>query len=87
MCFRRCTIGRNNALTSTFGPPPAFRPDSPAANGPLLHPGDARLVPKSAEPGGNVAATSFPRTRTVAGTGRNIFVNIEGARSGYGTFL
>ena len=56
-------------------------------NGPLLHPGDARIVPKSAEAGRNVAATSRRRTRNVGGAGRNIFVNVKGARSGHGTFL
>ena len=85
--IRRCTIGRNNALTSTFGPSSCVTPDSPAADGPLLHPGDAHIVPKSAEPDRNVAATSRRRTSNVGGAGRNILVNVKGARSGHGTFL
>ncbi|HJT91754.1 MAG TPA: hypothetical protein VJ777_07395 [Mycobacterium sp.] len=44
------------------------------------------LVPKPAEVGGNVAATPRRRTRNVGGAGRNILVNIKGARSGHGTF-
>jgi hypothetical protein len=62
--LRRCTIGGNNALTSTFGPTSCVTPGLFSGERAAPHPGDARLVPKSAEAGGNVAATSRRRTRT-----------------------
>ena len=85
MGFDAALFAPNNAVTSTFGLAPYVTPGLSSGERAAPPPRRRQPQPRSADAGCNVAATSRRLTRNVGGAGRNIFVNIKGARSGHGT--